>query len=365
MRKNTTALKSVGQRLVREASQPAPAARRYDVIVFGATGFTGLLTAQYYARRQKSRPETFTWAIAGRSLQKMNNLEGIPSSVPRIVANSNDQASLEAMTRQTKVVATTVGPYIKYGAKLVAACIATGTHYCDLTGEFVWVRDMIKKHHQAAQAARCKIVFCCGFDCVPVDLGTYMASTLLPSGPPTRVRALATRVNGAASGGTLASAELIKERLKADAAAGIPDDPYMLAHDIVGEPANGALPHHDLRVDTADLSAGQTSVRWDSDWGTITIPYVMAFIDCRVIRRSICLRGEKTSYVRPCFVPQRYMAHSHTNSPCPSLPRPSLAIGAFFVDTGTARPCRLEAQLVWPDSCSRTSLRSQVCQTTR
>lgn len=221
--------------------------RPFDVVVFGATGFTGELTAAYIARSQaEGKLNGCRWAIAGRSREKLDALACVPASVPRIVADSSDRASLDEMARQTKVIASTVGPYTLYGSELVAACVANGTHYCDLTGEVLWARDMIRAHHQAAEAAGCKIVFHCGFDCIPVDIGSFMASSQLPSGPATRVLALATKANGSASGGTLASLQEITRKQREERAAGYPDDPYALAFDIVGSAARTCCPlaHH-------------------------------------------------------------------------------------------------------------------------
>ena len=215
--------------------------RPFDVVVFGATGFTGELTAAYIARSQAEGKLNCRWAIAGRSREKLDALTCVPASVPRIVADSSDRSSLDEMARQTKVIASTVGPYTLYGSELVAACVAQGTHYCDLTGEVLWARDMIRAHHQAAEAAGCKIVFHCGFDCIPVDIGSFMASSQLPSGPATKVLALATKANGSASGGTLASLQEITRKQREERAAGYPDDPYALAFDIVGSAARTFL----------------------------------------------------------------------------------------------------------------------------
>jgi short subunit dehydrogenase-like uncharacterized protein len=159
------------------AVRPA-GARAFDVVVFGATGFTGRLVCKYLGQRE-AQGLPGRWAVAGRSLSKLNE-PGVssevggagvaPAHVPRIVADSADRASLDAMAAQTRVVLSTVGPFSLYGSELVAACVANGTHYCDITGEVMWVREMIERHHEAAERARCKIVFCCGYDCIPSDL---------------------------------------------------------------------------------------------------------------------------------------------------------------------------------------------------
>lgn len=151
--------------------------RRYDIVLFGATGFTGRLTAEYLAR--KSAREPFRWALAGRNPGKLEELKkqlaGLAGSEGPdvIVADSDDPASLAGMARQTQVVITTVGPYAKYGEPLVEACITAGADYVDLTGEPAFVNRILQKYGSAAENAGVRIVNCCGFDSIPHDLGAY------------------------------------------------------------------------------------------------------------------------------------------------------------------------------------------------
>ena len=145
--------------------------RDYDIIVYGATGYTGRLVAEYIA---VAYPQGVRWAMAGRSLTKLQEVRaemGISADVPLITANADDPASLRAMCERTTVVITTVGPYQLYGSDLVAACAATGTAYVDLCGEPGWMRRMIDAHHEQAKASGARIVFSCGFDSIPFDLG--------------------------------------------------------------------------------------------------------------------------------------------------------------------------------------------------
>ncbi len=147
--------------------------RTYDVIAFGATGFTGKLVAQYLAASE----ESFRWAIAGRSADKLATVKdelGLGDDVGVIAADSGDPASLVAMAEQTRVVLTTVGPYQKYGGPLVAACVEAGSDYVDITGEPEFVSGLIRRHDAAARDAGLRIVNCCGFDSIPHDLGAYM-----------------------------------------------------------------------------------------------------------------------------------------------------------------------------------------------
>ena len=148
---------------------------KFDIVVYGASGFTGRLVAEYLASR-KGAPHDITWAMAGRSLDKLAAVRdeiGAPKDTPLIAADASDAASLDAMLQQTKAVLTTVGPYQLYGSELVAACAASGTDYLDLCGEPVWMRQMIEAHQAAAQASGARIVFSCGYDSIPFELGVF------------------------------------------------------------------------------------------------------------------------------------------------------------------------------------------------
>ncbi|WP_437942175.1 saccharopine dehydrogenase family protein [Sorangium sp. So ce341] len=189
--------------------------RTYDVIVYGATGFTGRLVAEYLATRGKEasarddaseRPARF--AIAGRNAGRLAEvkaaLEAIDpacAAVGVIEATSEDAASLERMASQARVVITTVGPYSSRGEPLVEACIRAGTDYADLTGEPEFVDRLLERHHEAARAAGVKIVNCCGFDSIPHDLGALFTVTKLPAGEPIAVEGVV-RAHGSFSGGT-------------------------------------------------------------------------------------------------------------------------------------------------------------------
>jgi short subunit dehydrogenase-like uncharacterized protein len=210
--------------------------RPYDVVCFGATGFTGFLTAKYLLDKQAAGG-LFTFAIAGRSAEKLKQIQQrLGSDVPVIVADTSDAASLAAMTAQCRAIATTVGPYLKYGAALVAACVSTGTHYADLTGEPPFIREMIDQHHEEAQRMGAKIVNCCGFDCIPTDLGVFLATqTLQESGSvAAKVKTLVTVGKGGASGGTLDSAGGILTWAKKDPTRfSMLKDPYFLVPGLV------------------------------------------------------------------------------------------------------------------------------------
>ncbi|HEY2637344.1 MAG TPA: saccharopine dehydrogenase NADP-binding domain-containing protein [Solirubrobacteraceae bacterium] len=176
--------------------------RPHDVVLLGATGFTGGLTAEYLAAHAGDT----RWAIAGRNREKLAKLaERIGADVPTLIADSADPGSLRELAESTRVVITTVGPYISYGEPLVAACAAAGTDYVDLTGEPEFVDLMYVRHHAAAEASGARIVHACGFDSIPHDLGAQFTVEQLPEGVPLKVEGYV-RAGGKPSGGTLASA---------------------------------------------------------------------------------------------------------------------------------------------------------------
>jgi short subunit dehydrogenase-like uncharacterized protein len=190
--------------------------RPHDVVVFGATGFTGALTAEYLA----GAGDGTRWALAGRSrfkLEAVRNrcaaVNATAGDVPLIVADVQDAASMRAMAESTKVVITTVGPYIHYGEPVVAACAAAGTHYVDLTGEPEFVDLMWLAHHETAERTGAKLVHSCGFDSIPYDLGALFTVGQLPEGVPIKLEGFV-RAGGTFSGGTYHSAVHIMGRLR-------------------------------------------------------------------------------------------------------------------------------------------------------
>lgn len=184
--------------------------RRFDVVVFGATGFTGKLVAAYLTRKRAKEP--FTFALAGRSRAKLLEvraalaaIEPSAAELPLLIADAADPASLEAVAAQARVVLTTVGPYAIHGEPLVAACVAKGTDYVDITGEPAFVDRTIAAYDDAARAAGVRIVSCCGFDSIPHDLGVFFTVKQLPAGAPISIEGCV-RATGTFSGGTWQSA---------------------------------------------------------------------------------------------------------------------------------------------------------------
>ena len=257
--------------------------REFDIIVVGATGFTGALVAEYLLAQYGIGKE-LRWAIAGRSEQKLEKLRHALGSeaaaLPTIIADSFDELQLDNLAAKTRVVITTVGPYARYGSPLVAACVANGTHYCDLAGESQWIRQMIDAHHDAAGASGARIVHCCGFDSVPMDIGVHFLQQEAQRrhGEHCRsIQMLVKATRGGPSGGTMASVlNLIKEARADKSVARVLTDPYGL-----NPPDERSGP------DGPD----QRGVVFDDVARTWTAPFVMAGINTKVVRRSHALQG--------------------------------------------------------------------------
>ena len=186
-----------------------PAGRSYDIVVFGATGFTGGLTAEYLAR---NAPADLRWALAGRNAAKLeavrDRLKAINpacGALPLLSADSGDADSLKRVAESARCVITTVGPYILYGEPLVQACAAAGTDYVDLTGEPEFVDLMWLRYHEQARQSGARIVHCCGFDSIPHDLGAYFTVQQLPDNVPIKLEGFV-RAGGTFSAGTYHSA---------------------------------------------------------------------------------------------------------------------------------------------------------------
>jgi short subunit dehydrogenase-like uncharacterized protein len=183
---------------------------KFDIVVYGATGFTGQLVAEYLAAQYEG-DANLKWAMAGRSKDKLASVRdaiGAPADTPLIVADAGDPASLKAMVGQTKSVISTVGPYQLYGTDLLAACVASGTDYFDLCGEPLWMREMIEKHGATAKSTGARIVFSCGFDSLPFELGVFCVqeeAMKMFGAPASRVKGRVRAMDLKHSGGTAAS----------------------------------------------------------------------------------------------------------------------------------------------------------------
>lgn len=204
------------------AARGSDASRRYDFVLLGATGFTGGLTAEYLAERA---PEGTRWAVAGRSRDKLEamrqhlaRVNPTAEAVDIVEADISDAGSMRELARSTRVLASTVGPYVLHGESVVAACAQAGTHYLDITGEPEFVDKMWLRYHRSALESGAKLIHCCGFDSIPHDLGAYFTVQQLPVDAPKRVEGYV-RAGGSFSGGTYHSALLAFSRLREAAAA--------------------------------------------------------------------------------------------------------------------------------------------------
>ena len=257
--------------------------REFDVVVQGATGFTGTLVAEYMVR-QYGVGGNLRWALAGRSKEKLetvrDSLGPEAASLELILADSFDYEALAALASRTKVVLTTVGPYALYGSDLVAACVEAGTHYCDLAGEVHWIRKMIDHHQARAQQTGARIVHCCGFDSVPMDIGVWFlqeAAREKYGAYCQSITMLVKATKGAASGGTIASMlNLISESRRDRSVARTLVDPYGLNPD-------GERQGPDQR--------DQQKVLYRDDVNSWTAPFIMAGVNTKVVRRSHALAG--------------------------------------------------------------------------
>jgi short subunit dehydrogenase-like uncharacterized protein len=253
---------------------------KFDIIIYGATGFTGQLVAEYLAQHYRG-DRSLKWAMAGRSLEKLATVRdaiGAPADTPLIAADAGDPVSLKAMVDQTRSVVTTVGPYLLYGNDLLAACAASGTDYFDLCGEVPWMRRMIDAHLATAQRSGARIMFSCGYDSVPFELGTFFVqeeAKRVFGAPTSRVKGRVRDMRGTFSGGTAASGKAIF-----DAAA---KDPGLLA----------------LLRDPFALTPGFSGPKqppgnkpiFDEDLQTWLTPFFMSNINTRNVHRSNALLG--------------------------------------------------------------------------
>ncbi|WP_338425251.1 saccharopine dehydrogenase family protein [Sphingopyxis kveilinensis] len=259
------------------------ASREFDIIVYGATGFTGRLVAEYLAQHYRGRADAPKWAMAGRSLAKLaevRDLIGADADTPLVVADASDPASLDAMAARATVILTTVGPYQLYGSDLVAACVRAGTAYADLCGEPGWMREMIDTHEAAAKMSGARITFSCGFDSIPFDLGVLFlqAEAVRRHGKPApRVKGRVRKMAGGASGGTIASlTETLKAVAKKPSLAMLLQSSFALTPGFEGpSQPTGLIPEYD----------GAT--------GTWTAPFIMAPINTKNVHRTNFLLGHQ------------------------------------------------------------------------
>jgi short subunit dehydrogenase-like uncharacterized protein len=270
--------------------------RSFDLVIYGATGFTGALVAEYLHQTQSG----LSWAIAGRSQSKLDLLKDRINApdLKTIVADSESPDDMRRLVTSARVVISTVGPYARFGTPLVEACAAEGTHYCDLTGEPQWMASIFERVSPLAEETGARLIHCCGFDSIPSDLGVFVAQQSMMNKHglfATKVSGRMGKSKGAVSGGTVASMLLAVEQAVSDPIARkVLNDPY------------GLYP--------SELSPGsdgpdQRGVRWDDHFESWTGPFVMAAINSKVVRRSNALAslvyGADFSYDESLLVDNR------------------------------------------------------------
>ncbi|MDX2029520.1 MAG: saccharopine dehydrogenase NADP-binding domain-containing protein [Blastocatellia bacterium] len=300
--------------------------RDYDVVLYGASGFTGKQTVAYFARHASA--SGLRWAIAGRNREKLEGVRaqvgGAAAKVDVLVADSRDQAAVDAVVGRTRVLLTTAGPYAIYGGPLVEACVRFRTHYVDITGETPWVRELIDRHHEAAAAAGTRIIPFCGFDSVPSDLGAYLIVRHMQRELGVSCKAVKAwyQVMGGLNGGTMATVYNLQETGLTERAR----DPFLLDPPGISHTAaelahnqDPALPFYD-----ADLQA----------WAG---PFFMGQINTRVVRRSEALFRQWGEAYGPSFAYQEYMKF---NGPLGWAEAAGMTVGAALFQFSLQTPLR-------------------------
>ena len=256
--------------------------RELDVVLFGATSFVGRLCAEYLVR---AAPPEARIGLAGRSLARLSNLQaslgGRAADWPLLVADTTDQQSLSALATKTRVLATTVGPYRRYGLGVVEACATAGTHYADLNGEVLFMREAIDRFDTLAKESGARVVHSCGFDSIPSDLGVLALHEAVErdgAGQLQDTTLVVRAMKGGPSGGTIASLQgTVDDARRSPELARLLADPYALSPDRDAEPRLG--PERDLR-----------GVENDHELGMWVGPFIMGSINTRAVRRSNALQ---------------------------------------------------------------------------
>jgi short subunit dehydrogenase-like uncharacterized protein len=258
----------------------------FDIVLWGATGFTGRLAAEKLAVRMGNRGD-LRWAIGGRNQTKLKSVRSklgtAAADIPIVTGDSHDAASMEALAARTRVVCSTVGPYAMYGSELVGACARAGTHYCDLAGESHWIRKMMDAHETEAAETGAQIVHACGMDSIPSDVGVYFLqqrAKQLYGKPCSRVKMRVTELAGGFSGGTAASLLHGTEASRNDPAIGrAMSEPYHLA------------PEGHRQGPDEPESMMSTKVEYDEDLQAWTKPFFMGPMNTKIVRRTNALLG--------------------------------------------------------------------------
>tara|TARA_B100000767_G_C19766251_1_gene537638 strand:- start:315 stop:1532 length:1218 start_codon:yes stop_codon:yes gene_type:complete len=257
--------------------------KEFDIIIWGASGFTGRLVTLYLFDKYGAT-SNLKWAMGGRNLSKLEKIrdEVADKNIPIIIADSNNKISLINMAKRTKVICTTIGPYAKYGSKLVEACIESHIHYCDLAGEVQWIHKMINTHHEEAKNNGSKIVHACGFDSIPSDMGVYFIQREAKAKRgiiAQKIKMRVAAISGGISGGTYASLNLFLEEAQKN----------KLVYKIITNPYSLNPINEQSGEDKLDLK----SVVFDKESQSWIGPFIMASINTKIVRRSNALISYK------------------------------------------------------------------------
>ncbi|KAM3107259.1 saccharopine dehydrogenase family protein [Phormidesmis sp. 146-33] len=299
--------------------------RLYDVVLYGASGFVGKQTVQYFAQHA---PQHVRWAIAGRNRQKLEAVSNeVGAAVEVLVADSQDQQAVDAIVAQTRVLLTTAGPFALYGNTLVDACVRLKTHYVDITGETPWVRELVDRYHTQAASDGTRIIPCCGFDSVPSDLGSYLVVRHLQRewGMPCQNVNAYFQAEGGLNGGTLASGFNLYDSPHAAQFR----DPFLL---------NPSTQHSQSDL---DRNQDPDAPSYSADLNTWVAPFFMGPVNTRIVRRSCALFDEWQQSYGSGFTYQEYLKF---DEPLAWLKAASATAG-FAVVTGLLQQPQLRSLL--------------------
>jgi short subunit dehydrogenase-like uncharacterized protein len=266
--------------------------RLYDVVLYGATGFVGQQTAQYFAR--SSQAGQLRWAIAGRNRHKLESVKAmLGAEVDVLVADSQDQRAIDAIVAQTRVILSTAGPFALYGTPLVDACVRFKTHYVDITGETPWVRELCDRYHEQAALDGTRIIPCCGFDSVPSDLGAYLMVRYMQQELGESCQSIKAyfQMVGGFNGGTLASGLNLYDSGQAAQV----NNPFLL------NPSGESTPAEIARNQDPQLPT------YDADIKTWVAPFFMSPVNTRIVRRSCALFEQWQQPYGTDFTYQEYL----------------------------------------------------------
>ena len=269
-----------------------------DIIIYGATGFTGQLCVKYF----QSLATTAKWAIAGRNQEKLRKVaEENLAEVEILIADSDDEVALDNLTLRARVILSTAGPFHRYGSKLVASCVKNNTHYVDITGENFWVKGLIENHHEEAARKGIRIIPSCGFDSIPSDLGTFFAAKSLGK-PIKRIESFHS-YEGGASGGTLETMFSMGELDLGDDLT----NPFLLN------------PEDSYSNEQKQLSGDRVGISKKPEIKAWSGPFIMATANTRVVRRSEALLALRQESYGSNFTYQEHAYHKSWLSAVSSL----------------------------------------------